>query len=133
MTFPLWTVRVALAAMLMTSTPGCREETSGVSVHGHVSYRQQPIENGTLTFFPAVGRPIHASLASGGKYTVDLEPGDYRVVVNISAELPEGWKEGDPVPPPKILLPAEYTTRAASTLQVTVVEGHPDPIDFNLE
>jgi len=119
--------------MLSTSLIGCRDSSGMRSIRGHVSYQGEAITNGSVTFFPVSGRPVSAGLHSSGEYTVELVPGDYRVVINIGAELPAGWKEGDPVPPPKIVLPAKYTTRVASSLTATVTEDQSDPIDFVLE
>jgi hypothetical protein len=127
-----WTAGVTLAACLAVSVVGCRESSPGVPVSGRVTYQGEPIASGTVTFFPASGRPLHAILSSDGEYAAQLLPGDYRVVVNVGAQLPEGWKEGDPVPPPTRMLPAEYTTRAASTLTATVGERQSEPIDFIL-
>ncbi len=60
-------------------------------------------------------------------------PGDYTATIVVGIEYPKGFKEGDPIPPPKVVLPDEYTTRAKSTLKVTVKVGQNEPIDFDLK
>ena len=84
-------------------------------------------------FFPVKGRPISAALMPEGEYSVELPPGDYEIVVSVGYELPPGWKEGDPIPPQKVVLPAQYTTRAKTKLKATVAPGQEEPIDFVLK
>lgn len=115
------------------SATGCGNSGSTVKVRGNVSYRGESITNGTVTFFPASGRPVVAPLADEGKYSVELPPGEYVVAIMIGATIPEGYKEGDPLPPPKIRLPDEYTIRAKSTLKAGVLLGQNDPINFDLK
>ena len=122
-----------LAAVLATSAMGCGKASSGVSVNGHVSYRGQPIAQGALTFFPEHGRAMATATDAAGHYAIELAPGEYAVTVNLSVKLPAGWKEGDPVPEQKLVLPAKYTTRVRSTLTATVAENQQQPIDFALE
>ncbi|MCI0748493.1 MAG: hypothetical protein L0Y58_24055 [Verrucomicrobia subdivision 3 bacterium] len=112
---------------------GCAKSSDTVAVGGKVSYRGEPLVNGAVTFFPAMGRPVSAPTTPEGEYTAQLAPGEYDVVVNVGAELPPGFKEGDPLPPPKIVLPPEYTIRARSTLKATVTAADQEPIDFALE
>ena len=116
----------------MTMT-GCGGSANAVKVEGHASYRGEAITNGTVTFFPASGRPVVAPLSGEGDYTVELAPGEYVVVIMVGATIPEGYKEGDPLPPPKITLPAEYTVRAKSKLTASVQPGQSDSINFDLK
>ena len=70
---------------------------------------------------------------SKGDYAVELAPGDYTTTIDLASEFPPGFKEGDPQPKPKYVLPDEYTTRAKSTLKTTVKAGDDQPIDFDLK
>jgi hypothetical protein len=125
-----WCVAMAIGAM---SLGGCGEPSETVSVHGHVTYQGEAVTNGSLTFFPESGRPIATPLTDAGQYAVELPPDQYDVAVSVGVTLPAGWKEGDPVPPPEITLPARYTTRAKSVLQATVAADQAEPVDFALE
>ena len=118
---------VVLALVLV----GCGDSSEALSVSGKVMYGGEPLPNGAITFFPARGRPATAPISAEGDYAIALPPGEYVVVINVSADLPSGFKEGDPLPPPKIVLPPQYTTRARSTLTATVTEDQPR-IDFEL-
>ncbi len=123
--------RVA-CALLLGALTGCGGDSEGVAIEGRISYQEQAIENGSLTFFPAQGRPITAVLSEGGKYSCRLPAGAYRVAVTVGVSLPPEWKEGDPVPAQSITLPAEYGTRLKTPLTATVSADHAAPIDFAL-
>ncbi len=121
-------------ALLAICASGCgRTASDTVAVHGHVSYRGEPLANGLVAFFPIHGRPVFAPISESGDYRLDVEPGNYTVTVRISERLPPGFKEGDPLPPPKIVLPPEYTTQAKSKLHAAVSEDQSEPIDFALD
>jgi hypothetical protein len=115
------------------SVVGCGASSDTVSVSGNVSYRGEPLPGGAITFFPAAGRPVTAPISDDGEYSAELPPGEYVVVVNVSTELPPGYQEGDPLPPPKVVLPPEYTTRVRSTLKATVTADLDEAVDFALK
>jgi hypothetical protein len=119
--------------IVLLSATGCTKTSGTVAISGRVAYQNQPLRAGALTFFPSIGRPVSASI-SGGDYQADLAPGEYAVIVSIAPELPAGYKEGGPpLPPPKILLPDTYTTRAKSVLKATVKSDQNQSIDFDLK
>jgi hypothetical protein len=120
-----------LAALV--SVGGCGQKSDRVSVDGQITYRGAPVPKAAVTFFPNNGRPVTAPVSDQGQYQIELLPGDYVATVNLSTELPPGFKEGDPIPPPKIVLPPVYTTRAKSPLKATVSASQSEPIDFALE
>jgi hypothetical protein len=125
-------VAVAVLLSFLICMPGCNKSGGKIPVHGHVTYRGEAIERASLTFFPETGRP-EGTTVENGEYTIQLMPGDYTVTVLISVALPKGYKEGDTLPPPKIILPEEYISRARSTLKATVKAGQSEPIDFVLK
>jgi hypothetical protein len=122
----------AIALVIIVGVVGCGESSSTVAVHGNVTYQANPLA-GSVTFFPTSGRPVNTALAADGTYEVELEPGDYTVTVNYTEPLPPGFKEGDPMPKPKIILPPEYSTRAQSKLSASVAEDQAEPINFDLQ
>ena len=126
-----------LGALILAGTfalliSGCGSSDEGVWVNGTVTYRGKPFSNASITFYPATGRPIGASI-SDGKYSVQLPPGQYKVTVSLGVNLPPGWKEGDPVPPREITLPNQYTSVSRTQLSATVTENQQEPIDFALQ
>jgi hypothetical protein len=112
---------------------GCGSSSDTVSVEGKVSYRGQPVTNASITFFPPNGRPVAAALSEAGEYEIDLPPGEYQVTISTGLALPPGWKEGDPVPPPKIVLPPQITTQAKTRLSASITHEGPASVDFALE
>jgi hypothetical protein len=120
-------------ALLNVSTAGCAEDSGTIPVQGQVTYRGEPLGAGVVTFFPTRGRPVSAAVSAAGDYRVELQPGDYTVTVRAGTEIPPGYKEGDPIPPPKIALPPEYTSRARSKLTAKVDESGGQTVDFELE
>jgi hypothetical protein len=119
--------------VLAIATSGCKKSTSGATqVHGHITYRGEPLTLSSVTFFPTTGRPIVAPTKEG-EYSIELPPGDYTAVIMVGVEYPQGFKEGDPQPQPKVVLPPEYSTRAQSKLKVTVKERQAEPVDFDLK
>ena len=124
-----------VSAVLVTvlSVEGCRKSSSGmVPVHGKVSFRGSPLDKAALTLFPTAGRPVQVSIVQGN-YETELNPGEYVAVVDVAAELPPGFKEGDPVPKPKLVLPEQYTSRAKSQLKTTIVVNQDKAVDFELK
>ena len=126
-------VLAATLVLSMLVCAGCKKASLGESVSGTVTYKNNPLEGGSIAFFPIAGRPVIAEVAGDGSYEVQLPPGDYVVTIAASAKLPEGFKEGDPAPPPGLVLPAQYTTQAKSTLAATVAADQSEPIDFALQ
>jgi hypothetical protein len=119
-----------LAIVLIVLTAGCRD--NGGLVTGTVTYRGKPV-NGAIYFYPTSGAPVITAVDEQGKYSINVKPGEYRVIVNQKVPLPPGWKEGDPLPPPTETLPAEYTEPANTVLAATVSEGQSEPINFDLK
>ena len=114
------------------SGTGCRKSAGTVPVHGRLSYKGMPLAASSVTFFPTTGRPVTAT-SPQGEYSTELMPGEYTVVVSLGIERPADFKEGDPDPKPKVVLPDVYTARANSTLKATVAAGQDQPINFDLK
>jgi hypothetical protein len=119
--------------LALTGTAGCGEVSNEVSVSGHVTYRGKPLPGGSITFFPASGRPVMSVISDDGTYSAEMPPGDYVVALGVSTDLPPGFKEGDPIPPPKVDLPHHYTSRVRSSLSASVTEDTDEPINFELK
>jgi hypothetical protein len=118
--------------LLIISATSCKKSDAGERIIGHVTYQKAPLTDAAVIFYPEAGRNSVGPLDSEGGYSISLAPGDYAVTVAISTGTPPGWKEGDPAPKPKIILPPEYTTRANSTLKASVKPGQSEPINFDL-
>jgi hypothetical protein len=124
--------RRVLAVAVCVAAVGCGKTSDGVAVQGRVNFQGKAFPGGVITFFPASGRPVQAIVDSDGTYHVGLQPCEYRVTLTLSVDLPSGWKEGAPLPPPPITLPAKYTKRVETPLTASVTaENKSQTIDFN--
>jgi hypothetical protein len=122
----------AVVLGVLAAALGCGDDSNSVSVSGQVSYQGEPLSNAALQFFPTQGKPLTAPLEDG-EYSIELPPGAYRVTVAIGAELPPGWKEGDPVPPATRKLPPQYSSRLGTPLKATVsADSGGQTVDFAL-
>jgi hypothetical protein len=122
-----------LFLLLVNDVSGCKKPSGAVQVHGRATYRGEALKSARVTFFPNTGRQV-STVITDADYSTELSPGDYTVVINVGSDLPPGYKEGDPLPPPpKIVLPPQYSTRAQSTVKATVTEGRDQQIDFELK
>jgi hypothetical protein len=123
---------IALALIALTLSVGCAEESGLVSVSGQVLYEGEPLSNAALMFYPDGGRAVTAPVDEG-EYSVELPPGEYRVTVTLGAELPAGWKEGDPVPPSTRELPPQFSSRVDTPLTASVSAGAGEQtVDFTV-
>lgn len=122
-----------LALVLLLCTLGCSAGSEGVSVTGEITYRDQPITEGSLAFYPSKGRPTITAISADGSFECRLPVGDYRVTVTIGVKLPPGWKEGDPVPPRAIRLPPAYGSRVKTPIKVSITESRSEPLDLKLQ
>lgn len=129
---PLLCYATILLAVVVADL-GCRKSSDQTIVKGRATYRGEPISRGAVTFFPSAGRPVTAPISEQGDYQAELAPGDYVVIVNQGFSPPPGFKEGDPLPPSKFTLPAEYSSRARSQLKAHVESGTSQPLDFFLK
>ena len=118
---------------LVAATVGCGGSTDTALVQGAVTHQGQAISYALIQFFPADGgRPTSVAADDRGAYQIRLHPGDYTVTVKKSTRLPEGWREGDPLPPSVVEVPPLYTHRKRSPLRLSVVVGEPIEHDWEL-
>ncbi len=118
-----------LAAMVTVALPGCQGASNQREVLGAVAFRGSPISNSVVRFFPATGRPLGAAVQPDGTFSAHLPPGEYTVTIETGLNLPETWKEGDPIPPNQPYVPERYRSRKSSDLRV-VVEAGADPLEL---
>lgn len=114
---------------------GCDGQPAERAVAGTVTYAGKPLDHGMIMFQPSTGRPTGAPLASDGSYSISLAPGNYSVYMNSPAKLPEGFKEGDPLPPADpTSLPGKYSRKETSGLTAKIDSGGGEQtLDFDLQ
>jgi hypothetical protein len=123
-----------LAAIVLVAG-GCGDAGEPVCrVSGQVSHQGTPLQNAVITFFPQSGRPFGGPLDDQGNFSVELPPGDYDVSINAPTALPEGWQEGDPLPPERPRIPPHYSQRQRSGLNASIPpDSRRLELDFSLE
>ncbi|MEQ8209134.1 MAG: hypothetical protein RH917_04815 [Lacipirellulaceae bacterium] len=127
-------VCIACCCLIVANITGCSETVETTTVTGMVSYKERPVSGGAISFLPRTGgRPLNGILSDGGKYEIQLPAGDYSVVIQPDSNLPEGFKEGDPMPPPDPnAVPARYQHPKRSGLKATV-GNQTEPMEANFD
>jgi hypothetical protein len=124
---------LAVLVVGMVSLPGCGKSSKTVSIEGAITYEGKKVTDGIINFLPEKGRPLGGGIESDGTYSVKLPPGKYQVRIDAPAPLPEGFKEGMPLPKPgPPLVPEKYANFASSGLTATVGDQSQQQIDFAL-
>lgn len=113
---------------------GCDSGPPTGTVSGDVRFEGQPVEKGTITFYPTDGKsPTSGGEITGGKYSVEVPVGE--MTVTLSGEKPGATRKlYDTKTSPTFtatseLLPEKYNTK--SNLKLNVQPG-PNPKNFDL-
>jgi hypothetical protein len=139
----LWVVAtpVFLAApLVIAGCGGATDELPRQAVSGKVTLDGQPLKEAMIQFVPAEPGATTAG-GSGvvdGNYSISksegLVPGKYQVSITSTpppSPLPPGATPGDPVAPPKELIPVIYN--AKTTLSAQVAKDVPNTFNFELK
>lgn len=123
---------VCLALGVLAS---CEQKPVTQQVQGTITYSGEPLDHGMINFMASGARPIGAPIASDGTYAAELPPGQYAVVVISPPKLPEGYQEGDPLPPSDPnAVPARYSLQKKSGLTASILkQEEPQTVDFALK
>jgi hypothetical protein len=131
-------VSIALLALVVGCSSG--NEFPTAKVRGKITYRNNPVPNGTVLFVPQGDKPTATGeLNSDGTYELTTyEPGDGAVlgphtimitaVEEMTDKLPE-QRSGTP----KALVPVQYTSNSTSGLTAEVNDTDVNTIDFELK
>jgi len=125
---------------LLSLAPGCgRSHNSRYPLSGTVTFRDQPLERGSIEFLPSTGAggPHAGAVIQEGRYDIPkeygLEPGTYRVLIRSPKpveEIPEGSMGS---PPTEERIPAEYSSFEEGTVKVEVKPDGDNKYDFNIK
>ncbi len=119
------------------SAAGCAKGPDA-TVSGVVTYDDKPLSTGAVTFQPVTPGPLAiGEIQSNGAYTLrigdqmGLNAGDYQATVVATGPMPEATP-ANPMPLPKLLIPARYGDATTSGLKYTVERGE-NRIDIELK
>ena len=118
----------------LVSLVGCGAGGGGSTVQGKITYKSTPVTSGLINFKGTQAQPLGGVIKPDGSYEFELPPGDYQVRIDAPPVMPEGLKEGDPIPKlgPR-LAPEKYADFNSSGLTLTVTGESPQQADFALE
>jgi hypothetical protein len=128
----LFTVAAGVALLGLAS--GCGGNPTA-KVSGTVTLDGQPLENGTITFYPTAnsGQTAGGGIENG-KYTLDASPGEMTVLISAN-KVTGKHKMYDTPDSPTVdtvveLIPARYNK--TSELKVTLKPGVNEGVNFDL-
>lgn len=112
---------------------GCGRGEGGSTVSGVVTFNGAPVTTGVIGFYKAGTKALGAPISPDGRYSLTIPSGDYQVRVDAPAPMPEGWKEGQPLPklPPRPV-PEKYATFDSSGITAAINDEATQQFDVNL-
>jgi hypothetical protein len=133
-----------IGAILLLVLAGCggRGDSPVSPVSGKVSFRGQPLTQGTIVFTPdsargTNGAPVWADLSGDGGYQLKtgniegIASGWYRITV--AAVEPPAMASGQSFTVPRSLLPDKYRDPELSGLKCEIKPGRANTVNFNLD
>lgn len=129
---------IVVAVLALAIFPGCgssdREETAPVT--GTVTYNGAPLEQGTVIFYPATGRPAYGKIANGSLTDVTTYesadgaiPGAHKIAVQST----DNAADADPMAAGKSLIPERYSDPEKSGLTAEIESGKENEIKLELK
>jgi hypothetical protein len=126
---------VFCCAALLAVFSGCGNGgEKATQVQGKITYQSKPATNGVIAFLKEGSKPISAAIQSDGAYSIQLPPGEYKVRIDAPPAMPEGWREGQPMPQlgPRSV-PDKFANFSNSGLTATISTQSPQQLDFPLK
>jgi hypothetical protein len=124
------------AAVLCTACAGCGDdEAPKYDVSGEVTLQGQPLQSGTVSFFPADGQgPTAGAVITAGRYTAEVPPGPKKVEIRSPKVVGQRKLFDAPDSPTSDIteeqVPAKYNTQTTLTADI---QDDRDDLNFNLE
>ena len=123
---PLLIVSVCLALS------GCGPAVSTIAIKGKVTLDGQPLEKGDIAFThsdPQFGQ--EAGKIVKGEYTANVHPGQNKVAIRATREIPGKFGPMGNEPAIEDIVPQKYNS--ATTLSAAVTKEKKDGYDFELQ
>jgi hypothetical protein len=125
---------VAVAGLIsLASLAGCSKGPALATVTGTVTYKGQPLKEGTITFIPADGRSATGKIVAGKITEVSCYDINDGVPVGKHKVLIHSAQEGaDMYAPSKSLIPEKYGSLDKSELTADIKPGE-NTVTFDLQ
>jgi hypothetical protein len=120
---------VVIAAALITFAAGCSSEPARGEVRGKVTFKGNPVKEGTVTFLnPNEGGAHEAQIEKDGSYVVNggAVVGEYIVEIKplvVIVDTDPGKSPPAPVEKPAPDIPRKYRMQGTTPLKATVKPG----------
>lgn len=125
-------VALGLSSLLLLS--GCSRGPTLGKVSGTVTYKGQPLKEGTITFIPADGRSATGKIVDGKITDVTCFETNDGVPVGSNKVLIQAIVPGaDMYAPVKSLIPDRYGSLEKSDLKAEISAGENPPLTFDLK
>jgi hypothetical protein len=126
---------LALMLVCIAVLTGCKGGDERLAISGTVSYKGNPIQEGSIEFVPHPGvKTQSGGPITNGRFRIPashgLEPGNYTVKISSMKVEPAGEPGGLPGKDPEEMIPAKYNT--ASTLTREIKRGDTN-LTFDLD
>ena len=103
-------------------------------VAGTVTHNQQPLAEGTITFYPAAGRPAYGKIQNGQIVEVTtLDPNDGVTVGTSRVSIQSVEQGADMYTESKSRIPERYANPEQSGLTAEITEGQTNDLTFGLK
>jgi len=136
-----WILGISVSlALVVAGCSGGGSKPTTIKVHGKVTYKGQPVSEGTITFQPtkpAAGspnRPAVGALKPDGTYELSTfgggdgaVPGDYAVTVRTGGDI----SIENPNAPQPSKTPLKYADPEKSNLKATIPSSHSGALELN--
>jgi hypothetical protein len=131
---------IAVLLFALVGSLGCNREPPGASVRGKVVYKNGPLSEGSVVFYPAgsgqIGyakvRPDGTFQLINAKKTERIEPGQYVAVIVAGTDQIAEVKEGAPRVAQQPVVPYKFCSVTTSPLKYDVVVGE-NEVELNLD
>jgi hypothetical protein len=128
-----------VATVVCLILAGCHNEPPGAIVRGSVTYKNAPLDRGTVMFYPnGSGQASYGNVQKDGKFqlmnphkTERIEPGKYVAVVLAGNSEIAAAKE-DPLYPVQPAVPFKFSSVTTSPLKYDIVLGE-NNLEINLD
>ncbi len=127
-------VRYSVLLIASVLLAGCGSDGPALgTVEGTVTYDGQPLEQGTIVFHPAKGRPAHGKIENGRIIEVTtLQAGDGANVGPNKVAIQSVQRSADMNVQSKSLIPGRYGNPNQSGLTADIKQGGPNELTFEL-